>query len=262
MGLVGIPYRWAGNTPATGFDCSGLVQYVFARAADVKLPRTTAELSLRGQAIDPHEIASGDLVFFNTSGRPHSHVGIYIGNLRFVNAPSTGGVVRLDYLTNPYWANRFDGIRRVAPPLQPPAPFDAPTYLAAPQSPASPAAAPARADIGRQTVAEEAADALARAQRYQPWIHEDMERQDAADSSMTRPPSATPRPDAIDAAADAFEPPPPAAALAAQQALRASARDVTPPQSTRDVQVMRASTRPAPTSTDADPISRFAAGDQ
>jgi hypothetical protein len=155
MSLVGVPYRWAGNTPASGFDCSGLVQYVLARAADVKLPRTTADMSRRGQVIEPDEIATGDLVFFNTTGRSHSHVGIYVGNLRFINAPSTGGTVRLDYLTNPYWARRFDGIRRVAPPLdQPTPPFDGPTYLAAPREiPAEPAppapAAATNAEITR-----------------------------------------------------------------------------------------------------------------
>ena len=130
MSLVGIPYRWGGNTPDSGFDCSGLVRYVFARSASVNLPRTTAEMSTRGESIDPDEIATGDLVFFNTTGRPHSHVGIYVGKLRFVNAPSTGGTVRLDYLNNPYWAKHFDGIRRVAPPKTTPAPFDVPTYQA------------------------------------------------------------------------------------------------------------------------------------
>ncbi|EJO61883.1 NlpC/P60 family protein, partial [Burkholderia multivorans CF2] len=130
MSLVGVPYRWGGNTPASGFDCSGLVRYVMDRAADVNLPRTTADMSSRGVSIEPDQIAPGDLIFFNTTGRPHSHVGIYVGKLRFVNAPSTGGTVRLDYLTNPYWAKRFDGIRRVAPPRAKPTPFDAPTYEA------------------------------------------------------------------------------------------------------------------------------------
>ncbi len=132
MSLVGVPYRWGGNTPEAGFDCSGLVRYVVDRAASVNLPRTTADMSVRGEAIEPDEVAPGDLIFFNTTRRPHSHVGIYVGKLRFVNAPSTGGTVRLDYLTNPYWAKRFDGIRRVAPPKAAPAPFDAPTYLASP----------------------------------------------------------------------------------------------------------------------------------
>lgn len=133
MSLVGVPYRWGGNTPDSGFDCSGLVRYVVDRAASVNLPRTTADMSSVGESIEPDGIAPGDLIFFNTSGRPHSHVGIYVGKLRFVNAPSTGGTVRLDYLTNPYWAKRFDGIRRVAAPKAKPTPFDAPTYQASRQ---------------------------------------------------------------------------------------------------------------------------------
>jgi len=172
MSLVGVPYRWAGNTPASGFDCSGLVQYVFGRAANIKLPRTTAAMSERGRAIDPDEIAPGDLVFFNTSGRPHSHVGIYIGKLRFVNAPSTGGTVRLDYLTNPYWAKRFDGIRRMAPPVGQPAPFDTPTYLAAPRQPTAPVPT-ARAEAPPTDEAETPAQALARMQHYKPLSERD-----------------------------------------------------------------------------------------
>ncbi|KVD83816.1 hydrolase Nlp/P60 [Burkholderia sp. ABCPW 14] len=145
MSLVGVPYRWGGNTPDSGFDCSGLVRYVVDRAASVNLPRTTADMSSIGESIDPDGIAPGDLIFFNTSGRPHSHVGIYVGKLRFVNAPSTGGTVRLDYLTNPYWAKRFDGIRRVAAPKAKPTPFDTPTYHASRQPDAAPRAAAAAA---------------------------------------------------------------------------------------------------------------------
>ncbi|NML33977.1 C40 family peptidase [Paraburkholderia antibiotica] len=148
MGLVGVPYRWGGNTPDSGFDCSGLVRYVVLRAASVNLPRTTAEMSGRGESIEPDGIAPGDLIFFNTTGRPHSHVGIYVGKLRFVNAPSTGGTVRLDYLTNPYWAKRFDGIRRVAGPAATPAPFDAPSYQAA-----APASQGERGAVGTAAVA-------------------------------------------------------------------------------------------------------------
>ncbi|WP_034479323.1 C40 family peptidase, partial [Paraburkholderia sprentiae] len=145
MSLVGVPYRWGGNTPDSGFDCSGLVRYVVLRAASVNLPRTTAEMSGRGESIEPDEIAPGDLIFFNTTGRAHSHVGIYVGKLRFVNAPSTGGTVRLDYLTNPYWARRFDGIRRMAGPAATPAPFDTPSYQAAAPQPERGAAVAATA---------------------------------------------------------------------------------------------------------------------
>ncbi len=128
MSLVGKPYVWGGNTPDSGFDCSGLVRYVVKQAANVNLPRTTAHMSTSGEAIKPDQIAAGDLVFFNTSGRPHSHVGIYVGKLRFVNAPSAGGIIRLDSLTSPYWAQRFDGIRRIAPPQMEPTPFETPLY--------------------------------------------------------------------------------------------------------------------------------------
>jgi cell wall-associated NlpC family hydrolase len=85
MSLVGIPYRWGGNTPDSGFDCSGLVRYVVARSASVNLPRTTADMSGSGASIEPDEVAAGDLIFFNTTGRPHSHVGIYVGKLRFAS---------------------------------------------------------------------------------------------------------------------------------------------------------------------------------
>jgi len=128
MSLVGVPYRWGGNTPDSGFDCSGLVDYVVRRAAFVNLPRTTEQMESFGTSIEPDEISPGDLIFFNTTGRAHSHVGIYVGQYRFVNAPSTGGTVRIDYVTNPYWAKRFDGIRRVAAARRP---FESPTLQAA-----------------------------------------------------------------------------------------------------------------------------------
>lgn len=114
MSLVGIPYRYGGNTPDSGFDCSGLVRYVVARAAGVNLPRTTADMSGVGTVLDRDELASGDLIFFNTTGRAHSHVGIYVGQGKFVHAPNTGGTVRLESLYIPYWARRIDGVRRVA----------------------------------------------------------------------------------------------------------------------------------------------------
>lgn len=113
MALVGTPYRYGGNTPDSGFDCSGLVRYVVDRSAAVSLPRTTAEMGTRGIPLQRAEVASGDLVFFNTTGHPHSHVGIYVGQNRFVHAPSSGGTVRLEDMTKSYWARRYTGARRV-----------------------------------------------------------------------------------------------------------------------------------------------------
>ncbi|MEX3942287.1 C40 family peptidase [Paraburkholderia sp. BR10937] len=213
MGLVGIPYRWGGNTPDSGFDCSGLVKYVLARSASVDLPRTTADMSMRGETIEPDEIAAGDLVFFNTTGRPHSHVGIYVGNLRFVNAPSTGGTVRLDYLTNPYWARRFDGIRRMAPPKR--TPFETPTWEAsAPPErvPGANAAPPAvaMASVAPAAAAQPAPRAVAASQNRIVAAP-----QPAYAATPAAAPTASP---AAPAPADAFEPPPASLGAAQTQA--------------------------------------------
>ncbi len=113
MSLVGTPYRYGGNTPDSGFDCSGLVRYVVQRAANVNLPRTTEQMGQRGTSLDRSDVASGDLVFFNTTGRANSHVGIYVGQNRFVHAPATGGTVRLEDMGKSYWASRYNGARRV-----------------------------------------------------------------------------------------------------------------------------------------------------
>ena len=113
IGLVGTPYRYGGNTPEGGFDCSGLVNYVFHDMADVKLPRTSRDLAASQRprvAVD--RLAAADLVFFASSGAV-THVGIYVGEGRFVHAPSTGGTVRLDRLDGPYWAQHYAGARRV-----------------------------------------------------------------------------------------------------------------------------------------------------
>ena len=112
MGLMGRPYRYGGSDPR-GFDCSGLVNYVFHQAAGSRLPRNTASQAAASRRISRRELREGDLVFFNTLGRPNSHVGIYIGNGRFVNAPSSGGRVRIDSMENPYFAKRFDSARTV-----------------------------------------------------------------------------------------------------------------------------------------------------
>ena len=114
VGLVGVPYRFGGNTPAGGFDCSGLIVYVYNNSAGIKLPRTIQEMSRTGQSIQNEAPAPGDLVFFNTTGERFSHAGIYVGHGRFVHAPSKGGTVRLDQMTSPYWAARYTEARRIA----------------------------------------------------------------------------------------------------------------------------------------------------
>ncbi len=118
IGLVGTPYRWGGNTPDAGFDCSGLIGYVYRDAAGISLPRSTREMIvMRAPNVDINSLQSGDLVFFATSGGSQvSHAGIYVGEGRFVHAPSTGGTVRLDYLSNSYWAKAYLQAKRVLPP--------------------------------------------------------------------------------------------------------------------------------------------------
>jgi len=111
MGLMGSPYRYGGTEPSGGFDCSGLVNYVFSQAAGAQLPRSAGSQAAASRRISRRELREGDLVFFNTLGRPNSHVGIYIGDGRFVNAPSSGGRVRIDTMDNPYFSRRFDSAR-------------------------------------------------------------------------------------------------------------------------------------------------------
>ncbi|MEG0243814.1 MAG: C40 family peptidase [Pseudomonas sp.] len=115
IGLVGTPYRWGGNTPDSGFDCSGLIKYVYRDAAGISLPRSTREMIvMRAPTVDAKALQSGDLVFFATNGGSQvSHAGIYVGEGRFVHAPSTGGTVRLDYLSNSYWAKAYLQAKRV-----------------------------------------------------------------------------------------------------------------------------------------------------
>ncbi|MBE2210103.1 MAG: C40 family peptidase [Xanthomonadaceae bacterium] len=113
ISLVGTPYVWGGNTPESGFDCSGLVNYVFRDMLDLRLPRTSRELSaLSAPPVDVSGLATGDLVFFANGGQV-THVGIYVGDGRFVHAPRTGGVVRLERLDGRYWQERYAGARRV-----------------------------------------------------------------------------------------------------------------------------------------------------
>jgi cell wall-associated NlpC family hydrolase len=113
--LVGVPYHYGGEDPATGFDCSGLVRYAARSALAIELPRQAEDIGQVGTEVRPDRLRSGDLVFFNTLGRPYSHVGIYLGDDRFVHAPTRGGRVRIERLSQRYWQARFDGARRLAP---------------------------------------------------------------------------------------------------------------------------------------------------
>lgn len=112
MNYLGTPYRNSGSTPS-GFDCSGLVQYVAAHTKNLKLPRSATEQQTIGQHLNPNQIQAGDLLFFNTTGQPYSHVGIYLGETFFIHAPSKGGVVRVEDFSLPYWQSRYTGARRL-----------------------------------------------------------------------------------------------------------------------------------------------------
>jgi len=114
LSLVGIHYRWGGNSPQTGFDCSGLVGHVYRQIAGLVLPRDSYAMARLGTPVALEELMPGDLVFFNTMRRPFSHVGIYLGDNRFIHAPAAGKSVQLVDMTDPYWARRFDGARRIA----------------------------------------------------------------------------------------------------------------------------------------------------
>lgn len=114
LGLVGTPYRFGGASPEGGFDCSGLVQFVFADVAGIRLPRTTREqIDMPAAEVARDDLMPGDLVFFNTLGGRVSHIGIYVGEDRFVHAPSRGGTVRLDRLDSRYWSRFYVGARRI-----------------------------------------------------------------------------------------------------------------------------------------------------
>ena len=111
--LIGIKYRRGGTDPDTGLDCSGFVQVVFKDAIGMLLPRTAREQSEVGAVIDRQELKAGDLVFFNTMRRAFSHVGIYLGDNRFMHAPRSGAEIRIEDMRESYWINRYNGARRL-----------------------------------------------------------------------------------------------------------------------------------------------------
>lgn len=114
MGFLGVPYKRGGNTAETGFDCSGFVKAVYEQTIGLVLPRRADQQAAATQNIDKADLKPGDLVFFNTLRRTFSHVGIYVGEGRFIHSPKPGAEVRVESMKIDYWASRFDGARRVS----------------------------------------------------------------------------------------------------------------------------------------------------
>ncbi len=114
MGFLGVPYRRGGNSVETGFDCSGFVKAMYEQTIGLVLPRRANEQAAATQTIDKKDLQPGDLVFFNTMRRAFSHVGIYVGNGKFIHSPKPGAEVRVEDMGVNYWARRFDGARRVS----------------------------------------------------------------------------------------------------------------------------------------------------
>jgi len=151
LGMIGIDYRYGGETPENGLDCSGLVRYVFQQVTGVTLPRTSKELSQIGAKVSPDDLKAGDLVFFNTRRLAFSHVGIYLGDNRFIHAPNTGSEVEIARLSESYWQKHFNGARRlvgVLPTLVPPVVATA-AAAAMPALPAEPEGAVAMPSAAR-----------------------------------------------------------------------------------------------------------------
>ena len=111
LGLIDTGYRFGGKNPEAGLDCSGMVSFIYGRATGVKVKGSAADIARNSRPIEPEFLRPGDLVFFNTRNRPFSHVGIYLGDARFVHAPSSNGRVRIDRLSDRYYAQRFDAAR-------------------------------------------------------------------------------------------------------------------------------------------------------
>ena len=113
MGFLGVPYRRGGSSAETGFDCSGFVRAMYEQTIGLVLPRRADQQAAATQSIDKADLKPGDLVFFNTLRRTFSHVGIYVGEGRFIHSPKPGAQVRVENMKIDYWASRFDGARRV-----------------------------------------------------------------------------------------------------------------------------------------------------
>ncbi len=111
--LIGVPYKYGGTSPDTGFDCSGFVGYVFRHSIGISLPRSAPQISRQGQPVKLAQLREGDLVFYDTNHHAFSHVGIYLGDDRFIHAPSSGGSVRIEDMKLDYWRKHYNGARRI-----------------------------------------------------------------------------------------------------------------------------------------------------
>jgi len=120
MGYLGVPYRRGGNSAETGFDCSGFVKAIYQQTVGMILPRRANEQAAATKKIERQDLQPGDLVFFNTLRHAFSHVGIYIGDNKFIHSPKPGAQVRVEDMGVPYWSSRFDGARRVLEPAAQP----------------------------------------------------------------------------------------------------------------------------------------------
>ncbi len=114
LAAADIPYRRGGQSHATGFDCSGLVAHVYRAAFGLSLPHNSRAQSTLGEAVSREALQPGDLVFYNTQGQAYSHVGIYLGEEKFIHAPKPGSAVRVESMRGNYWSRRYNGARRIA----------------------------------------------------------------------------------------------------------------------------------------------------
>ncbi len=111
LGLIDTDYRFGGKNPEAGLDCSGMVSYIYSKAAGLRVSGSAADIARKGRRIERASLRPGDLVFFNTRNAPFSHVGVYIGDDRFIHSPSSSGRVRIDQLGARYYAQRFEAAR-------------------------------------------------------------------------------------------------------------------------------------------------------
>jgi cell wall-associated NlpC family hydrolase len=119
MGFMGVPYKRGGSSAESGFDCSGFVRAMYQQTVGLVLPRKAEQQAAATEKIEKRDLVPGDLVFFNTMRRTFSHVGIYIGDGKFIHSPKPGAEVRVENMGESYWSRRFDGARRVSPEVSP-----------------------------------------------------------------------------------------------------------------------------------------------